>query len=99
MRDMYPHLDTLPHEWLVTASDQPDYLPLPGAALDEHADLGSMLCDAQVSRGLGDAVAIVHHETGRLITFRELADAKRRGGRGPVRARRAGRGQGRDEGP
>ena len=74
MRDMYPHLDTLPHEWLVRASDQPTYLPLPGAALDEHSDLGSVLCDAQVSRGLGDVVAIVHHETGRLITFRELAD-------------------------
>jgi len=74
MRDMYPRLDTLPHEWLVRASDQPAYLPLPGAVLDEHTDLGSMLCDTQVSRGLGDVVAIVHHETGRLITFRELAD-------------------------
>lgn len=74
MRDQYPDLDTLPNEWLVRALDQPTYQPLPGAALDEHIDLGSMLCDTQVSRGLGDVIAIVHYETGRLITFRELAD-------------------------
>ena len=74
MRDRYPDLDTLPHEWLVRAPDQPEYLPLPDAALDEHADLGSMLCDRQVGAGLGDVVAIAHFETGRLITFRELAD-------------------------
>jgi 2-aminobenzoate-CoA ligase len=73
VRDRYPNLPALPPDWLVRAPDQPDYLPLPGAVLDEHADLGSMLCDTQVSRGLGDAVAIVHHETGRLMTFRELA--------------------------
>jgi len=74
VRDIYPRLDPLPHDWLVPTSDQPGYLPLPGARLDERADLGSMLCDAQVSRGFGDSIAIVHYETGRQITFRELAD-------------------------
>jgi 2-aminobenzoate-CoA ligase len=74
MRDRYPDLDTLPHEWLVRAPAQPEYLPLPDAALDEHVDLGSMLCDTPVGRGLGDVTAIVHFETGRLITFRELAN-------------------------
>jgi 2-aminobenzoate-CoA ligase len=74
MRDTYPDLDTLPHEWLVPASEQPEYLPLPDAGLDEQVDLGAMLSDMQVSRGLGDAIAMIHHETGRAITFRELAE-------------------------
>jgi 2-aminobenzoate-CoA ligase len=73
MKDIYPVLDTLPHSWLTAPEDQPDYLAVPGVALDEGTDLGSMLCDVQVSKGLGDAVAIVHHETGRSLTFSELS--------------------------
>lgn len=69
MRDVYPRLDTLPHSWLTAPEDQPDYLPVPGVTLDEGIDLGSMLCDAQEP----DAVAIVHHESGRSLTFGELS--------------------------
>jgi 2-aminobenzoate-CoA ligase len=78
MRDVYPRLDTLPHEWLTDPADQPEYLGLPGVDLDEGTDLGSMLCDAQVAGGLGSALAIVHHETGRTLTFGELAMASDR---------------------
>jgi 2-aminobenzoate-CoA ligase len=78
MKDTYPRLDTLPHEWLVGAAGQPDYLPLPGMVLDERMDLGRALSDGQVARGLGDVIAIVHHETDRLITFRELAELSHR---------------------
>jgi 2-aminobenzoate-CoA ligase len=73
VKDIYPRLDTLPAEWLTAPQDQPDYLSVPGVTLDEGTDLGSMLSDVQVSRGLGGAVAIVHHETGRSLTFGELA--------------------------
>ena len=73
MRDVYPRLDTLPHSWLTAPEDQPDYLPVPGVTLDEGIDLGSMLCDAQVRRGLGSSVAVVHHESGRSLTFGELS--------------------------
>jgi 2-aminobenzoate-CoA ligase len=74
MKDAYPRLRTLPHEWLVDPADQPEYLELPGAVLDETTDLGSMLCDAQVAKGLGDTVAIIHHESGRQLTFADLAE-------------------------
>ena len=73
MRDVYPRLDTLPHSWLTAPEDQPDYLPVPGVTLDEGIDLGSMMCDVQVRRGLGSSVAIVHHESGRSLTFGELS--------------------------
>jgi 2-aminobenzoate-CoA ligase len=69
VKDVYPRLDTLPADWLTAPADQPDYLSVPGVTLDEGIDLGSMLCDVQVS----GAVAIVHHETGRSLTFGELA--------------------------
>jgi 2-aminobenzoate-CoA ligase len=73
MKDIYPRLDTLPPEWLTAPEDQPDYLSVPGVTLDEGTDLGSMLCDVQVRQGLGGAVAIVHHESGRSLTFGELS--------------------------
>ena len=73
MKDIYPRLDTLPHEWLVEPEDQPDYLDVPGVRLDEGVDLGSMLCDVPARAGLGGATAIVHHESGRSLTFSELS--------------------------
>jgi len=73
MKDIYPRLDTLPSEWLTAPEDQPDYVGIPGVSLDEGTDLGSMLCDVPVRNGLGGTVAIVHHETGRSLTFGELA--------------------------
>jgi len=73
MKDTYPRLETLPPEWLTAPADQPEYLELPGVVLDEDTDLGSMLSDAQVRQGRGDAAAIVHHESGRSLTFSELS--------------------------
>jgi len=73
VKDIYPRLDTLPHSWLTDPEDQPEYLDVPGVTLDEGADLGSMLCDVQVRRGLGSAVAVVHHESGLSLTFAELS--------------------------
>jgi 2-aminobenzoate-CoA ligase len=73
MKDVYARLDTLPQSWLTAPEDQPDYLSVPGVMLDEGTDLGSMLCDVQVRQGRGGAVAMVHHESGRSLTFSELA--------------------------
>jgi len=73
MKDVYPRLDTLPHEWLTASEDQPDYLDVPGVRLDEGTDLGSMLCDVPARNGLGGATAIIHHESGRSLTYSELA--------------------------
>ena len=74
MRDIYPRLERLPHDWLVRPEDQPDYLELPGVQLDETVDLGSMLCDVHVRDGRGDATAIVHHESGRILSFAHLSE-------------------------
>ena len=73
MTDVYPRLDTLPHEWLTAPADQPEYLDVPGVRLDEGTDLGSMLCDVPARNGLGGATALVHHESGLSLTFGELA--------------------------
>ena len=82
MKDIYPRLDTLPSSWLTEPEDQPDYLDIPGVSLDEETDLGSMLCDVQVRRGLGGAVAVVHHESGRSLTFSELSSVTDRAAAG-----------------
>jgi 2-aminobenzoate-CoA ligase len=78
MKDVYPRLDALPHEWLTAPEDQPDYLDLPGVRLDEGTDLGSMLCDVPARNGLGGATAIIHHENGRSLTFSELSSVSDR---------------------
>jgi len=82
MKDIYPRLDTLPSSWLTEPEDQPDYLDIPGVSLDEETDLGSMPCDVQVRRGLGGAVAVVHHESGRSLTFSELSSVTDRAAAG-----------------
>jgi 2-aminobenzoate-CoA ligase len=79
VKDVYPQLDTLPNEWLTAPAAQPDYLELPGVVLDEGTDLGSALCDAHVRAGRGDAVGIVHHESGRALTFAEITALSDRG--------------------
>ncbi|MEW1823109.1 class I adenylate-forming enzyme family protein [Arthrobacter sp. NPDC080031] len=71
MHDIYPLLDTLPAEWLVPPEEQPDYLEVletPGP------NLGEALSDAHVRDGRGDDIAIIHHESSRSITYRELAE-------------------------
>jgi 2-aminobenzoate-CoA ligase len=78
VKDTYPRLDTLPHEWLTEPEDQPDYLDVPGIRLDEGTDLGSMLCDVPARNGLGGATAMIHHESGRSLTFSELSSVSDR---------------------
>jgi 2-aminobenzoate-CoA ligase len=78
VKDTYPRLDTLPHEWLTEPADQPDYLDVPGIRLDEGTDLGSMLCDVPARNGLGGATAMIHHESGRSLTFSELSSVSDR---------------------
>lgn len=73
MPDIYPDYPALPAEWLVRPEDQPDYLELPGVILDESVSLGAALSDAQVARGLGEQVAIIHHETGVQLTFGDIS--------------------------
>jgi 2-aminobenzoate-CoA ligase len=74
MKDRYPQLATLPSEWLVSPADQPEYIDIPGFHLDESVDLGSALSDAHVVAGRGDTAAVVHHETGHTLSYRDLAE-------------------------
>jgi 2-aminobenzoate-CoA ligase len=73
MRDVYPPHPGLPADWLVPQRDQPEYLPLPGAPVDEELNVGAALSDAHVTAGRGDVVALVHHESGERVTYAELA--------------------------
>lgn len=74
MPDQYPIYPTLPSDWLVAPENQPTYLEIPGVVLDEGMNLGAALSDAQVIAGRGAQPAIIHHETGRTVTFAELAE-------------------------
>ena len=78
MRDVYPSYPSLPPEWLVPPDRQPEYLPIPGLTLAERIDLGEALSDAHVAAGRGDLTALIHHETGERLTYRQLADGSRR---------------------
>lgn len=74
MKDHYPQLDSLPQEWLVPPEDQPEYADIPGFEIDESTGLGNALSDAHVAAGHGGDIAIIHHESGRQLTYAELAD-------------------------
>jgi hypothetical protein len=74
MKDHYPAGSTIPEHWLAPPSLQPDYPEVFREEVGDHANVGWSLADAQVLAGRGDAVAIVHSETGRSYTFRALAE-------------------------
>ncbi len=74
MRDTYPLHPGLPADWLVPPGDQPEYLPLPGAAIDDELNVGEALSGAHVKAGRGGGVALIHHETGERVTYAELAE-------------------------
>jgi 2-aminobenzoate-CoA ligase len=77
VKDHYPPVSTLDGSWLVAPPEQPEYLPLDGVDLD-GGGLGDRLAAAHVRNGLGDQVAIIHHEGGSLLTYGQLAAAGRR---------------------
>src|SRR5271163_495005 len=78
MKDRYPSLESLPADWLVPPQDQPDYTSIPGVTLDESISLGDALSDAHVHAGHGEIPAIIHHDSGWVITYSDLADLSSR---------------------
>lgn len=77
MKDVYPSYPTVPDGCLVPPELQPEYFNLPDAPA-EDANLASALVDAHVARGRGDDVALIHHESGDHLTYRQLAAASTR---------------------
>jgi 2-aminobenzoate-CoA ligase len=73
MKDVYPPFPTIPARSLVPAEMQPDYADVPEA--DATAALAEALAGRHVDAGHGDAVAIIHHDTGVRSSFAELAKA------------------------
>ena len=78
MRDSYPSYPGLPDDYLVPPELQPEYLDLPGRTLPPGANAGDLLADAHVRAGHGGDLAVVHHESGRTLTFDELSRASTR---------------------
>src|SRR6516225_10131927 len=69
VKDVYPELPTLPQDSLVPGELQPEYLEPAGVRLGEAPNVG-----LAIVRGTRpDATAVVHHESGRSLTFGDLA--------------------------
>jgi 2-aminobenzoate-CoA ligase len=78
MRDSYPSYPGLPDAYLVPPELQPEYLEMPGRTLAADANVGDLLADAHVRAGHGADIAVIHHESGRTVTFDGLATASTR---------------------
>lgn len=76
MKDVYPALDALPTDCLVPVELQPEYLACDN--LGPMTDLADALADRHVAAGRGEAVAIIHHEGRRAITYRDLSETSSR---------------------
>lgn len=74
MNDVYPVLSTLPGDALVPVELQPQYVEAPGV----HVDATANVALAILAGGDHDAVAVVHHESGRELTFGDLDEASAR---------------------
>lgn len=68
MKDRYPSHASLDPRWLVSAEDQPEYLDLPGRTLASDSNIAERILRAAPR----DAIAVVHHETGEVLTFGDL---------------------------
>ena len=77
-RDIYPSYPTIPSGYLVPPELQPDYLPLSGYAVADDANAGVALSDAHVAAGRGEQVAIIHHESSIVLTYRDLSQQSSR---------------------
>jgi 2-aminobenzoate-CoA ligase len=74
MRDVYPHLPSLPQASLVPVELQPEYVE------QEGVDVGSApnVATALLAGKPAGALALVHHESRRTVTFGELDDQSAR---------------------
>ncbi|MDP9821139.1 2-aminobenzoate-CoA ligase [Nocardioides massiliensis] len=77
MKDTYPD-STIPAHCLVPPGEQPEYTHSDDPRVDDWSSTGWALSDAQVEAGHGDAVALVHAESGRSYSYREVADLSTR---------------------
>jgi 2-aminobenzoate-CoA ligase len=75
MKDIYPAIDTIPADFLVPPDLQPDYLEPTVERISGPGGLAQALVDRHVATGRGDDIAVIHHESGRRLTFRELSEA------------------------
>ncbi|SDH12174.1 2-aminobenzoate-CoA ligase [Sinosporangium album] len=78
MRDPIPTCPAIPAGAMVPPELQPDYFDLPGHPVESGPELGAALTDLHVAAGQGGDVAIIHHETGRSLTYAELANLTNR---------------------
>lgn len=78
MRDSYPKLATLPQSRLAETAMQPDYEDVHCPEVTGSSNIGDLIADAHVRAGHGDAIAVIHAETGRSLTFAELAERSTR---------------------
>jgi 2-aminobenzoate-CoA ligase len=69
MKDHYPTETSIDPTWLVAPDNQPDYLDLPGRLLPDDANTARAI----LSAGSPGAIALVHHETGEVLTYADLA--------------------------
>jgi 2-aminobenzoate-CoA ligase len=68
MKDRYPSYPSIDPSWLVSEDDQPEYLDLPGRSLADDANTATAILRAAPP----GAPAIVHHETGDVLTYGDL---------------------------
>jgi 2-aminobenzoate-CoA ligase len=78
VKDIYPAVETIPADCLVPPELQPDYREPGTAHLDPSAGLTHALVDRHIEAGHGDQVAVIHHESGRNLTYRELSETSAR---------------------
>jgi 2-aminobenzoate-CoA ligase len=78
MKDIYPDIEAIPSDHLVPPELQPDYLEPAVPQIEAPIGLAQALVDRHVASGHGDDIAVIHHEGGRSITYRELADESAR---------------------
>lgn len=77
MKDIYPP-SNVPAHCLVPPAAQPEYTSSDDPRVSHWSSTGWALSDTQVEAGHGDAVAMIHAESGRSYSFRELADLSTR---------------------
>lgn len=85
MNDVYPET-TIPAEWLVPASAQPDYRDLPGCGIGDVCSVADRILGDQIEAGRGEDLAIMDAASGRSYSFAELDRESARLARGLVAA-------------
>jgi 2-aminobenzoate-CoA ligase len=78
MKDIYPTIEAIPADCLVPPELQPDYLEPAVDRIHAPDGLAQALVDRHVEAGHGDDIAVIHHERGRSLTYRELSEVSGR---------------------